>query len=499
EYEQIWSRLGSRSIEELIELLLMSDPASLATLDVLTKLVSAVWHVDANLACMAICGAVNLSLERGNSDGSCYHYVSLGHIAGPRFGDYAAGFQFGRLGYQLVEQRQLKRFQARTYKDFGAHVIPWTRHIRTGRDILRRALEIANQSGDLTFAAYSYASLNSNFLAAGDPLPEVQRQAEIGLAFARKVRFQFVIDLASAQLGLVRTLRGQTRRFGSFDDREFDEREIERRFSDNPNLVLAETCYWVRKLQARFFAGDYAAAVDASSRAQRLPWTSVAHFEETPEHHFYGALSRAACCGSAATDQRARHLEALAAHHRQLQICAENCPENFENRAALVGAEIARLEGREIDAERLYEQAIRSARANGFIHHEALAYELAARFYAARGHEEIARLYLGNARDGYLRWGADAKVLQLDERYPYLRDRGPLRDSTSTIGTAVEQLDLATVIKVSQAISSEIVVERLIDTLMRTAVEQAGAERGLLLLRRSAEQRIEAEATTSYD
>ena len=194
-----------------------------------------------------------------------------------------------------------------------------------------------------------------------------------------------------------------------------------------------------------------------------------------------------------------RHLEALAAHHRQLQIYAENCPENFENRAALVGAEIARLEGREIDAERLYEQAIRSARANGFIHHEALAYELAACFYAARGHEEIARLYLGNARDGYLRWGADAKVRQLDETYPHLRDREPLRDSASTIGTAVEQLDLATVIKVSQAISSEILVDRLIDTLMRTAVEQAGAERGLLLLRRGAEQRIEAEATTTCD
>ncbi len=499
EYELIWSQLGGRTIEELVDLPLMVDLASPATLDILTRLVGAVWHTNANLACMAICRAVNLSLEGGNCDSSCYHYVSLGYIAGPRFGDYAAGYRFGRLGCELVEKRKLKRFEARTYKDFGAHVIPWTKHVRTGRDILRNALELANRSGDLTFTAYSYVSLNSNFLAAGDPLTEVQCQVEIGLAFAEKVRFQFVIDLASAQLGLVRTLRGQTKKFGSFDDSEFDELEVERRFSDNPNLVLAETCYWVRKLQARFFAGDYAAAVDASSRAARLPWASVAHFEETPEHHFYGALSRAACCGSGSADQRRWHLEALAAHHRQLQIYADNCPENFENRASLVGAEIARLEGRELDAERLYELAIRSARANGFNHHVALAYELAARFYAARGLEEITRLYLGNARDGYQRWGADAKVRQLDEKYPYLRDREPLRDSASTIGTAVEQLDLATVIKVSQAISSEIVLDKLIDTLMRTAVEQAGAERGLLLLRRGTEQRIEAEATTNCD
>ncbi|QKK28143.1 AAA family ATPase [Rhizobium indicum] len=494
EYDRIWSQLGSRAITELIDLPLMSDPASSATLDILTRLVGAVWHTDANLACMAICLAVNRSLERGNSDGSCYQYVSLGYIAGPRFGDYEAGYLFGQLGCQLVEKHDLKRFQARIYKDFAAHVIPWTRHVRIGRDMLRRALEIADQSGDLTFAGYSYASLNSNLLAAGDPLLEVQRQAEIGLTFAQKVRFQFVIDLASAQLGLVRTLRGLTRKFGSFDDDGFDELETERRFSENPNL--AETCYFVRKLQARFFAGDYEAAVDASLRAQRLPWTSVSHFEETPEHHFYGALARAACCDYAVVDQRARHMEALVAHHRQLQIYAKNCPENFENRAALVGAEIARLEGREIDAVRLYEQAIRSARANGFIHHEALAYELAARFYAQGGFEDFTRLYLRNARGCYLRWGADGKVRQLDQLYPDLRGEERAPAPTSTIGAPVEQLDLATVIKISQAVSGEIVLQKLIDTVLRTALEQAGAERGLLILPRGGESRVTAEATT---
>src|SRR5258708_16801457 len=111
------------------------------------------------------------------------------------------------------------------------------------------------------------------------------------------------------------------------------------------------------------------------------------------------------------------HREALGAHEGQLRARAVNCPENFENRAALVGAEIARIEGRELDAERLYEQAIGSARANGFIHNEALAYELAARFYAARGVKQIADLYLPSARYGYLRWGAVGKGRQLEETY----------------------------------------------------------------------------------
>jgi hypothetical protein len=230
-----------------------------------------------------------------------------------------------------------------------------------------------------------------------------------------------------------------TPRFGSFDDGQFDELGIERRFARSPDLAHAACWYWIRKLQARFFASEYPAAVDASSRAQSLLWTLVSHFE-TAEYHFYGALSRAASCDSAPAGERRQHIQALTAHHKQLQAWAENCPDNFENRAALVGAEIARLEGREVDAGRLYQLAFRSARANGFVHNEALAYELAARFYAARGFDEIADLYLRNARYCYVRWGADGKVRQLDRLFPQLKHEQPVAGPTSTIGAPVGDL-----------------------------------------------------------
>src|SRR5438034_58480 len=131
-------------------------------------------------------------------------------------------------------------------------------------------------------------------------------------------------------------------------------------------------------------------------------------------------LPHAACRHSAAAHLRQQHVEALAAHHRQLAVWAEHRPERFENRAALVGAEIARLEGRELDAMRLYERAIQSARANGFVHHEALAHELAGRFYLQRGFETAGSAHLRHARACYALWGADGKVRQLDELYPHL-------------------------------------------------------------------------------
>jgi PAS domain S-box-containing protein len=498
EYERIWSQLGSRTIESLIELPLMTDPASLATMDVLTKIGPPAFNTDANLLLLVTCRAVNLSLERGNCDASCIAYVRLSKTAGARFGDYRTLCRFGQLGYDLVEQRRLTRFQARTYLDFAYGVLPWTRHVRDGRDLLRRAFEAANTNGDLTYAAYCGNQLNTNLLMAGDPLAEVEREAEHGLAFAERARFGFIVDRIAIQLGLIRTLRGLTPIFGCFDDAEFDELRIERRLAANPDLALAEFFYWTRKLQARFFAGSYASAIEASSRAQALLWVASSQLE-TAEYHFYSALSQAAACESAAAGDRWQNLDTVVAHHRQLQVWAGDCPENFENRVALVGAEIARLERRELDAERLYEQAIRSARANGFVHNEAVANEIAARFYAARGFDRIARLYLQDARYLYLRWGADGKVRQLDQLHPQLGEKETVPGPTRTIGTSVEHLDLATVIKVSQAVSGEIVLDKMLDMLMRTAIEQAGAERGLLILVRASGSRIEAEAMTGGD
>ena len=496
EYDRIWSQLGKRQIEELIDLPLMTNPDVLEVMDVLGEVVTPAKCYDLNLLSLVACRMVNLSLERGNSDGSCFAYVWFAIVSGPCFGNYRDGFRFGRLGYELVEKRGLTLYQARTYMCFGNIVMPWAKHARSGRDLIRRAFDVASRMGDLTFTAYCRAELISNFLTVGDPLAEVQREAEDALAFVQKSGFGLMVDIILGQVGFIRTLRGLTPEFGCFNDQGFDELQFERHLASAPALMLADFWYCVRKAQARFIAGDYASAVDASLRAQQLLWTSPSQFE-TAEFRFYGALSHAASWNSASPDQRHQHFEALAAHHRQLEVWAENCPENFENRAALVGAEIARIEGRDLDAMRLYEQAIRSAHANGFLHNEAVAWEVAACFYAARGFEKIAHAYLREARYGYLRWGADGKVRQLDQLYPHLREEEPVPGPTSTIGAPVEQLDLATVIKVSQAVSGEIVLEKLIDMLMRTAIEHAGAERGLLILLPDEQPQIEAEATTS--
>ena len=326
----------------------------------------------------------------------------------------------------------------------------------------------------------------------------MQKECENGLAFARRVRFGLVIERCGAQLGLILTLRGLTATFGCLDHEGYSELDTERRLANSPDLVLAEFYYWTRKLQAHFFAGDLASAVDASLHAEPLLWTSAATFESA-EYQFYGALAHAAVWDHATPEQRPRHFDSVLDHHRQLQEWAEVNPETFEDRAALVGAEIARIEGRVLNAQELYDKAIREAHKYGFVHNQAIANEIAGRFYAERGYEKIAATYLRAARACYLRWGADGKVRQLEELYPHLKVDKSIPDSTATIVTPIEQLDLATVIRVSEAVSGEIVFEKLINTLMSSAIEHAGADRGLLILPRGDKYQIEAEATTSSD
>ncbi len=172
---------------------------------------------------------------------------------------------------------------------------------------------------------------------------------------------------------------------------------------------------------------------------------------------------------------------------------AEAYPPTFADKHKLVLAEIARLEGQDADAMRLYEQAIRSAREHGFVQNEGVAYEAAARFYAARGVESVADAYMLNARDCYLRWGAHGKVAQTRWLYPHLAGPEEQR-SVAAIGSPVQQLDVASVVKASQALSSEIALPKLIEQLMKIAIENAGADRGLLILPSGDEYLIQAEA-----
>ncbi len=489
EYEAVWQTLNGRPIESLIDLPLMTDPEQQAAMQVLSTLLGPVYFSDLHLFCLLVCRMVNVSMQHGICGASAHAYGHWGIVLGPVFHRYREGYRSAKLACDLVEKHGFIAYRAKVYRSMGIAAL-WTHPITTALDFNQAAFRAASETGDLTYACYSVDRSVLILLLRNDPLEAVWRESERGLDLVRKAGYGGVADNIVSMQRFIATMQGRTAMLPPFSDAQFDEAAFEAQLTTNRAMMVC--FYWIIKLKTRFLSGDYEEALAAADKAKAVLWISTAHIQLL-DYFYYTALTMAALYENGAANEKNRWRELLAAHREQLGEWAENCPSTFGDKHALVSAEIARLEGRDADAMRLYEQAIQSARNHGFVQNEGLAYEVAARFYAARGFETIATAYGRNARHCYLRWGADAKVRQLDRLYPQLAAIEGDRPAAA-VGSPLQQLDVASVVKASQAVSGEIVLPKLIERLMTIGLENAGADRGLLILPAEDDYSIQAEA-----
>jgi predicted ATPase/signal transduction histidine kinase len=493
EYETIWRNLRGRSIESLIDLPRMTDPELQVALQVLSTLAEVSWFTDFRLYCMLVCRTVNISMQHGMTGPSAHAYGCLGSLLGPVFHRYREGYRLGRLACDLVERHDFAAYHTKVFHEMGATII-WTQPITSAIEFRRAVARNATEAGDLTYACYSMHHSITDSLLRNDPLDALWRESELALDFARRARFRDVVDLIVSQQRFIAAMQGRTATVSTFSDVQFDEATFEAELTgDRMNTMIC--VYWILKLKARFLSGDYTEALAAAAKAKPVLLREAVQIYSL-DYSYYTALTVAALYEHACADDQAVWHDLLTAHQQQLREWADNYQPTFGDKHSLVSGEVARLEGRYADAMRLYEQAIKSAREHGFLQNEALAHEVAATFYAARGAESVAFTYRRGARDCYLRWGALGKVRQLDERHPELREVSSPPTPSGTVSVSIQQLDVGTVVKASQAVSSEMDLGKLIETLMRIALEHAGADRGLLILFMDNEPRIAAEAST---
>ena len=473
---------GAGAIEELIDLPLMSDADWRATMDVLADLMPpALVHRRESVLPRRRAAWRTSASQHGNSDGSCHCLCLARQLLGPRFGDYRRDFASASWPGPGREART-RSLQARVYLALAPTSCPGRSPCAPAVGFLRRAFDTAQETGDLTYAAYSCVDLITHFLAAGDPLDAVQREVEMALEFVRKARFGVITTPSIGQLRLIRTLRGLTPAFCS------SATASSTRASSSSNWTgiragLCCCCYWIRKLQACFHAGDYASRASRPQRsAATLSWHGCARIFRGRRLSF---LRRACPGGAYAMRRPPRSGDSIwtrsARHHgADRGLGARTALTTFANRAHWWAPRSRAWKGGTLTPCVSTKRPFDRARA-GFVQNEGIANELAARFYAARGFND-RRCLSAHARDCYLRWGADGKVRQLDQRSPAAAREAGIHWSTATIGTPVEQLDVATSVKGSQAVSGEIELDKLIETLMMIAIEHAGAERGLLIL-----------------
>jgi PAS domain S-box-containing protein len=488
EYEEMRQALGGRPIESLIDLPIMDDPEMQAVMKLCSSMGELAYHANGELFQMNCLRMVKLSCLHGTSGYSAINYAGISVALGPVFHRFADGEAFARLAVAVAERNGF------TAQKAGAHflmqmAVLWTRPIEDALTCLEAAARSVAETGEMVYACWNRQHRVTDLMARGDPLDQVWLESVDALDFVRKYRFGQLVILSIQ--GFVQSLRG-----GAGSGAPLDETALEARVLRGGVPIVA--CFhWILQLQRHFLLGNAERALEFAAKAKPVLWSARFNLQSM-DYCFYHSLAIAAVFQASSPERRAELREDFIGHLGSFQRWAESCPATFAHKHALVSAEWARLEGRDIEAMRLYEQAIRLASERGFLQDQALASELAARAYRLRGLEKVADTFLDEARDCYVRWGAWAKVAQLDKTHPRIRRPASLA-AKPTIETSVERLDLATVIKMSEAVAGEIVLERLIQTLMAIAVEHAGADRGLLILPHGNENWIEAVARSGRD
>jgi signal transduction histidine kinase len=485
ERAKLAENLAGRALADLVHLAEATDPASRARTALLSRDLAYIAHSDPALFSFFAMKLVNESLEHGVAPGSSMGYATHAVVEGAMTGDYARSHRLGEVALGLAARLDGPSTRARVEIWFGAFVSPWRGSIGTSYPYLERSyatlLECGSQSGA------GIAAVQSIFLAllAGEELQALHERAL--RHYQAQTRFTIFVNaqIMSCFLRMMTLLT-----VGSIP-RELAAQLGEQGLVARPSAYLA--VHFTREmleLIVAFLFGDHERALAfATSGATHLAF-AFGHVAEV-EFRFFRALVMAALLPTSTPEERAPRLALLEEDRNKLAQWASIGPGSAGYKYDLVRAEEARILGDNESAMALYDAAIEAAADQEITHHAALAAELAGKFYLERGRRKIARAYLADARQSYLRWGATAKVAALDAEHPGLlpgivpaRRAGDSRPGAS--------LDLLAVLKASQAIAREIALDELLDRLMTTVLEISCAQRGLLLLKGDHEIIVEA-------
>ncbi|WP_425335102.1 AAA family ATPase [Nostoc punctiforme] len=491
----VTSHFNQKPIQDLFYLPEMVDPQKLAAMRILSKITLVAYHLTSDLAPLLVLKQVNLSIQYGNTFVSHFAYANLGLIFCGILGRIEAGYEFGQLALRLLSNLDIRSLKARTLFIVTNFIIHWQEHIRETSKPFLEAYQCGLETGDLEFAAYSAFTYCLQSFFVGKELLEVEREMATYSEAIRQINQRTSLTWIQIFRQSVLNLMGRSINPLRLVGESYNE---EKRSANHETDGVILFLVHLNKLILCYLFSEYTQASENAIVAEHYV-IRVAATPHVPLCYFYSTLARLAVYSESDTQVQQEILKEVAVNQEKMRLWAHHAPMNYLHKYHLVQAEKARVLGQLLEAEKLYEQAIQGARENEYIQEEALAYELAAKHYLARGLEKFAQIYMKEAHYCYERWGATAKVRNLEANYPQFFPQStsvgsmPIHTAAGTTSnTSHIALDLATVMKASQAISSQIELEQLLHTLMQILIENAGAQTGCLLLENAGEWTIEA-------
>jgi len=519
--QEINSSIGDRPIEELFDLPAIVDAQKLAAMQVAASIGTACYLVGSSLFALVTALQVNLSIQYGNSRTSAYSYSCYGIFLNNFLQDVTVADQFGRLAYRLASGADAKNIRSATFIAIGLFLYHRKSHLRETLPILQAGYQAGLDTGHLEFVGHNGHGFCLNSYWCGQPLAELEPQIRAYRQQLLDLNQLTTANYCSLFLETTLFLLGNPNKFEiSFEQKGDEEKLVSESLATNDLYRISS--FYLYRATLRFLLEDIARASVDVDRARQYIAGCVGTTSEAGLY-FYDSLIALATPES--EPELETSLQRVQENQTSLQHWAEHAPMNYLHKWQLVEAEKYRVARQRAEAIEMYDRAIVGAKENEYIQEEALANELAAKFYLDWGKEKVAQAYMQEAYYCYARWGAKAKIDDLEQRYPQLlapilqarENRFVISETClhtinkpsilhqtfhtnlSSSNSIYEALDFATILKASQTLSSEIQLEKLLAALMCVVMENAGAKKAVLLLLKDGNLAIEAVASLNQD
>lgn len=504
--EETTANLAGKGIEDLISLPPMTDANKLAALQLIASLIPAAYQSAPALFILMACQEVNLSINHGNTPLSASGFADYGVVFSGLLQDSETAYQFGRLALNLLDRLDAPEVRSQTFFKVATFILHWKKHVRETLPLFEAAYANGLEHGDLIHTGYSASNKCQYLYWSGSELKGLEQEmARCSNAIAQinqETALKWHQIFHQAVLNLIGSSENPCCLIGEAYN---EAQSLPFHIQFNERTVIHSV--FLNKLILCYLFGEFAQAAENATKAEQY-LDGVTGWLTIPLFYFYDSLAQLAIYPLASRSQQERFLDKVTNNQEKMRNWAENAPMNFQHKYELVEAEKARVLGQCWQAMECYDRAIAGAREHGYIQEEALANEVAARFYFLQGREKIAQVYLVESYYGYLRWGATAKVKDLEARYSQTLSQIFKREASNIQATQplnslstgnLRALDLATVMKASQALSGEIVIGELLARLMQIVIENAGAQKGCLLLDKAGKLFLEASGGIDSD
>ncbi len=489
------------------------DQDKIAFLEILTNTGTPAFYSNTRLFVLIVLTITNFYLKFGNTSFASPTYIALGTIVGVLLGDHKSGYKFGELALLLNEKYNNRRFNCQVLFMFAYFIQHWKRHAMNDISYFRRAYKLGLESGNIIYSSHSINMMAVYRVMLGDNLDEIFIDNASYEDFLKNTKDPFVIQVYLDFRQMYFCLKGLTDGIHTLNSADYNEDKRLSEIKKNRNIVELCNYLYVRVLIS-YLSGQYEKCHKFSEELDGLDIPAGTLF--VPEHFYYYSLAICAIYRKASPSKKLKLRIILLKNYKVLKKWADNCPENFLHKLYLISAEMNSLRGRNESAMRFFDKAIKCSRDNEYLLDEAVANELAAKFYLGAGHEGIARMYINESFSLFRELGADGKSYQMKEVYRdlinipekekkpmQLTDAGAMEEDKSGTGSAritdSSTLDIATILKVSHAISVEIDFNKLLKTMMKIVLQNSGAQKAYLILEKDGKLFIEAEGMVDED